>query len=65
MLNEDYEIVLQQIEEQVSRLAALKARLELFREQIKTLRVGVSRKSYCTHIYVYLLSLAIQRQCGH
>lgn len=48
MLNEIYESVLQQVEEQVFRLVALKARLELLREQTKTLRHGVSRKSYCT-----------------
>lgn len=45
MLNEIYESVLQQVEEQVFRLVALKARLELLREQIKTLQDGVSRKS--------------------
>ncbi|KAL4770021.1 hypothetical protein BDW60DRAFT_91310 [Aspergillus nidulans var. acristatus] len=45
MLNETYESVLQQIEEQVSRLAALKARLEFLREQIKTLRDGLFNAS--------------------
>ncbi|KAJ5631044.1 uncharacterized protein N7484_011144 [Penicillium longicatenatum] len=45
MLNEIYESVLQQIEEEVSGLAALKARLELLREQIKTLRDGLFNAS--------------------
>lgn len=48
-----YEGFVQQIEEEVTKLRALKARLEVLREQIKTLRDGVSfQPQPCNHMFM-------------
>lgn len=63
-----YESIVRQVEDEVVRLRALKVKLELLREQIKTLRDGVSCQCEpydCTMFDRVRSYVALQCQCSH